>query len=426
MSLFGVPGAGSSNNYSNLSPGTYSVEFTTASLNPVKNVQQALIRQNLTGQNPVQGQLLAQQEADAISAQLSSFSGGGITGVAGSTDNPNQYLPGTADVIRGMGPPRDLTSFVLGTLNNKRNGRDLGGRPQQRTRQVQDPQIVSNVLSQGEAAYLYQDANQPKPIASPTPGIVTGGEVNALLTTQNVPVQLGLDGKYYGGGFTQIYQERIDTLNGFGYVVNASMYGRDPNAVGTPKRPIIIDNFYVSFGTSQGSPNVGRINQYAGTATQAYPGITNINNSIAPVWQNVPSGVKYTQTQGLSMYMNVMAGRTIYLVRRKAPYYFHMPVAQEYAGQLPTTVNIANLDLLGGLYFTTDPQGGGPWNDLNIINGQAYPPPILPNAPYILYPGRTIQIVVDNTWPDLCFYQSTLGPFMGGMVVAVGSLTIGA
>lgn len=374
-SLFGAPGIGYDNNSSNLIPQTYNLAFLDQIATPLQAVAQ------------------------------------------GGADNTGGGVLASLLALERSGPATDPTNTIL---------KDAVPKPKDpRKREVPtvtgDGAILGNILGgSSPAAQKINKLTELPILAEPSPGIFSGKVVNTLLNPQDVPLEVNAEGRIFGGPFTQQIPKRISQLNGFGYTVNPNIYAANPRAVGTPLRPIIENNFYVRYGTSQGAMNVGRINVNSGTSSTGYLGLVGYN-FLNQVWKNVPSGTIVPQTQNLSLYVNNMPGRILYLTRRKEPYYFHLPFAADYAGQLPAGTNAQALDTYGGLYFTTDPVGGGPWNDVNIINGQASPPPILPNAPYILYPGGTIQIVVDNTWPDICYYQSTSGPFMGGVVIAVGS-----
>jgi len=382
-SLFGVPGVGNDNNTSNRVPATYNLAFL-----------------------------------DQIATPLQAIAQGGAENAAGSN------LAALFALERGADPTNTILKETTKAVPKPKDPRkrELG----EGTTIAGDGAILGEVLGGNSSAAqkLNKLTNLPL-LAEPSPGIFSGKLVNQLLNPQDIPTEVNSEGRIFGGPFTQEVPKRISQLNGFGYAVNPNIYAANPRAVGTPLRPIIENNFYVRYGTAQGSSNIGRINENSATSATGYLGLIGYNY-LNQVWKNVATGTLVPQTQNLSMYVNNMPGRILYLTRRKEPYYFHLPFSVEYAGpqgggQLPPGTNLQALDTYGGMYFTTDPVGGGPWNDVNIINGQANPPPILPNAPYILYPGGTIQVVVDNNWPDICYYQSTSGPFMGGVVVVVGS-----
>lgn len=388
--IFGAPGIGNDNNTSNLIPGRYNLNFLDDIGTPLQ-----LVAQNTASSN----QPVVDVQATVQAAQTDSLRG---------KSSP------TADVLRSVNKPK--AKAFDPRVRSGADGATV----------AEETNVLENTQEYTPASVKINKLSNLPLIAEPSPGIFSGRLVNALTQPQDIPIEVDTQKNIFGGPFTQLIPKRLSQLNGFGYSVNPNLYNSNPRAVGTPLRPIIENNFYVRYGTSNGSSNVGRINQYSGTAATPYPGLVGYNN-LNGVWPSVPTGTLTPQTQGLSLYVNNMPGRILYLARRKEPYYFHLPYTSEYAAlgaNLPPKVDRDALDTLGGLYFTVDPVGGGPWNDINIINGQANPPPILPNAPYILYPGGTIQIVVDNCWPDVCYYQSISGPFMGGQVIAVGSFNI--
>jgi hypothetical protein len=383
--LFGTPGIGNDNNTSNRIPLRYNLNFLDDIGTPLQLVAQAL-------GNPNQPVISAQTATTVVQTDV--------------------LRNATADVLRDVKKPK--------TFDPRK--REIPTTLPDGTTVAENSEILSAVQENTQATSRINNITNLPFFSEPSPGIYSGRLVNALTQPQDVGIEVDTQKNIFGGPFTQAIPKRLSQLNGFGYGVNTNIYNANPRAVGTPLRPIIENNFYVRYGTANGSPNVGRINQESGTASTGYPGLIGYNN-LNGVWPQ-PSTGPWPQTQGLSLYINNMPGRILYLTRRKEPYYFHLPFTSEYAAlgsNLPPNVNLNALDTLGGMYFTRDPAGGGPWNDINIINGQASPPPILPNAPYILYPGGTIQIVVDNTWPDVCYYQSTSGPFMGGTVLVVGS-----
>ena len=381
-SLFGTPGVGNDNNTSNRIPATYSLDFLEQLATPL--------------------QLLAQGGNDASAAtDLAAF--------AALRSVPNT----TKDMLNSVKQP---TTAATKPKPRDPRKRDLGAG----TTQTGDLGDLGETLGDTPASGRLNSLSNLPIFSEPSPGIFSGRGVNALLQPKDIQTEVSDQGRIFGGPFTQEVPKRISQLNGFGFSVNQALYGVNPRAPGTPLRPIIDGNFYLKYGTSQGATNVGRINEFSGTATTPYPGLVGYNY-LNQVWPNIPSGTAYYQTQNLALYVNNMPGRIVYLTRRKEPYYFHLPTLFESGVPPNPTINVPNLLLTAGVYFTTDPVGGGPWNDINIINGQAAPPPILPNAPYILYPGGTIQIVCDNTWPDVSYYQSTSGPFMGGTVLVVGS-----
>jgi len=373
--LFGDLGSGFDNSLTNLVPQTYNLEAWFPPTPGLLTPQQAIA---LNGAPP--------------SAQVIGNESGGSAAVRSSA-NP------TASLLRSV-----------------KKGRGLGdGLTPEQTQAVIDATQGNNPEAQTLAA-----AQSLPNLTEPQQGIYGGNSVNNALNP--IPVEINVDtaGSIFGGGCSALVNQRISQINGFGYAVQPGLYVQTPRAPGTPLRPIIDDNFYIRYGRGEGSLFTARVYQQSGTGP-VYGGlpVQNYNNG---VWPFIPSGAAYPQTQNLCLYLNNMPARTLYLVRRKQPYYFHLPLSANYAAEnLPANIDLQALDKLGGFYFTRDPVGGGPWNAENQFNGQANPPPILPQAPQILYPGGTMQVIVDNTWPDVLFYQSTSGPFMGGFVVVIGS-----
>lgn len=393
-SLFGSPGSGNDNSRSNLVPQRYNLGFLDDIGTPLQLVAQAIANPN----QPIAQPIITNQLATTIT----------------QTDVLRNV---TADVLKDVKKPKARTFDP--------RKRDVPTTLPDGTTIPENVEVIAPIQENTQATSKINNLTNLPLFAETSPGVYAGRLVNTLTQPQDVSIEVDTQKNIFGGPFTQLVPKRLSQLNGFGYSVNPNMYTSNPRAVGTPLRPIIENNFYVRYGTAQGSSNVGRINEFANTGTVLYPGLVGYN-ALNGVWPSVGTG-PWPQTQGLSVYINNMPGRTVYLTRRKEPYYFHLPFTSEYASQganLPPNIDLNALDTLGGLYFTTDPVGGGPWNDINFINGQPSPPPILPNAPYILYPGGTIQVVVDNNWPDICYYQSTSGPFMGGAVIVVGSFNI--
>lgn len=374
MALFGCPGQGFDNNYSNLVPQRYNLSFL-----------------------------------DSITSPVAAVSCAGTPPPAPR----NTRGQATEDVLRSVKNPQQI----------KKN-----------TRAVDQSTIdtLNATLGNSQAATTYLNAqNNLDPIVEPSQGIFAGSTVNNLVGSKPVPIEVSAGGDIFGGVCTDIIPKRINQLNGFGYTVNSNMYTSSLNAPGTPRRPIIENNFYIRYGPAAGSYNVARNLENAETGTEIYGGLAPVNQLYSPwsyLTRYAPTGTPYLGTQRLSLYVNNMPGRTIYLTRSKDPYYFHLPPTSTYAESIPPDVDTKFLERFGGMYFTMDPVGGGPWNDINVTSGQGTTPPLLltSNTPAILTSGNVISIIADNTWPDVCFYQCTAAPFMGGMVITVGSYNIGA
>ena len=125
-------------------------------------------------------------------------------------------------------------------------------------------------------------------------------------------------------------------------------------------------------------------------------------------------------TQGLSLSINGMSNRIIYLIRRKQPYYFHFQRQTENRN-LPCGIDRCSLDSQVSFYVSTDPVGGGSQNYINMIgNIGTIAPPVFPGTT-VLSPGCTMWVTVDNTWPDVLFYQCGGAPFQGGLIIVLGN-----
>lgn len=333
------------------------------------------------------------------------------------------------DALKRDATSRTATDDILTSLSKKVS--NAGAAKKREFGAGVTPAEASEVLSAGldETPYKqqYNKINNLPLFTESYPGTFIGQAVNSKLNPTEVPIRASTNGNIFGGAASALIGERISQINGFNYSVNNGVYSPDPRQPGGVLRPLIDGNFYVTFGPGNPSTNVGRITEYSKTGTIPFPGFT--NNVLNSPWSVLPAvGSLNPQTQGLALRMNNLPGRIIYLTRRLEPYYFHFcpPSSNSSQSDLGGGVSSPKYDTTfittyGGLYFTTDPVGGGPWNDINIINGQACPPPVYPGTE-IAYVGSVIQICVDNTWPDVLFYQCTLGPFMGGLVIVMGSL----
>jgi hypothetical protein len=219
------------------------------------------------------------------------------------------------------------------------------------------------------------------------PGIFSGRAINRILLPNEVSNQIDVFGNIFGGASSALVQRRIDQLNGFDLTVNAYNYNArfEP---GTEGRPLIKDSFLIDLGDGSQSIWANRVKQYA------------------------------TDTQGYCIWTNGMPSRTIYLVRRKQPYYFSYRLPKNnpnFPGD-PTTLNPNQ-----GFYVTTDPGGGNSTSAINTPGGGVTPQPYPGTA--ILYPGNTIYFCVNDAWPDVLFYQSLSGEFMGGRIIVVGKFS---
>lgn len=226
-------------------------------------------------------------------------------------------------------------------------------------------------------------------------GVFAGNLVNRLLGQQNLQIDIDTFGNIFGGPYGAIIQRRIDQLNGFGECVNNNNYTGTYGAFGAP---FVLDNFLVSYTPCLNqSTNSARIYQFSLTEGSD-PG-----------------------DNGLTLTINGQVGRTIYLRRRPEPYYFHFQ--PQYENCAIVNNPCLNIDICAlnhsAFYFTTDPVGGSAASYINNIGnfvGNPYTPPVIGNY---VYSGTTSWFVVDDSWPDNLYYQSTYSPFQGGKVVVL-------
>lgn len=222
-------------------------------------------------------------------------------------------------------------------------------------------------------------------------GRILGGRlINAALTDVDVPVGVDEDGNIFGSAALTLSQKRIDQLNGFGQnVVNSFLYSDGP---GSAKLPFQRDVFLFDLGPAQSHPWADRIFQT----------VADVN----------------CESNGLGLYVNGMVGRTLYLVRRPQPYYiiFRNPRCSPLLRGMECCYE--DLDPCGdhGVYFTTDPVGGG---ECNFING-GVAPNVFPMSAVVRANTNSYSFHVNNSWPDVLFYQSTQAPFRGGLVLVFG------
>ena len=295
---------------------------------------------------------------------------------------------------------------------------------------LQDAGLLAAEQAYTPASVAYNSLNSLPLLAENQPGLFSGQVVNQLLQPHGVENRIDSMGNIYGGPAASLVSKRIRQLQGFGFTVNNQMYTPNQYAPGTPNRPFVDSNFQVRFAVGKNQIWGNRLFQFSSTGASndivrpAYPG-----QYISSPYPYAPTGT-YPGSQGLCLDINGMQGRVLILERRCAPYYFHMARVDACDFQNVLTpqgdpINVKYLQNQGGMYFTTDPVGGGPWNAINYVNGQPSPPPVFPGAA-VLTPGNVIEVRVDNNWPDVLFYQSTAGPFMGGIVQVIGNYTSGS
>jgi len=224
--------------------------------------------------------------------------------------------------------------------------------------------------------------------------IIGGRLVNSVLGNIDVPVGVSEEGMVFGPPALTISQNRADVLNGFGpETVTGYIYNqRGPGSVG---RPFERDVFLVDLANSRTHPWADRIRQTAGNIS--------------------------CETRNMCLAINGMAGRTLYLVRRPQPYYFiFRPASQNPNLTRKQCEEIDECDEVG-FYITTDPVGGDCNSFLNGVDEtRGIAPQVFPLTRTVFDNNSVYSLIVDDNWPDVLFYQSTLGPFMGGLIVVLG------
>jgi len=198
-----------------------------------------------------------------------------------------------------------------------------------------------------------------------------------------------------------IYGNKTALMNGFGGVPNSDtyIYGA-PGSLTMPFQP---NNFYCKYNFAFGGhPWLNRITQRQ---------------------------FNY-DTKNLCISINNVAGRNLYL-RRGQSYLFTF-AGIECSPCLGSLVkNLDNLStIMLSMYFTTDPIGGSEVNSINqtilenaIVNRGINPPRILNTAE--MYPGSCNRVAIGTQFPNVLFYQSSLGPFLGGFIVCFGGCGAG-
>lgn len=194
-----------------------------------------------------------------------------------------------------------------------------------------------------------------------------------------------------------IYGNRSMLLNGFGGAPNPDTYVC--GAPGSLGMPFQTNNFFLKYTFAYGGhPWLNRITQ---------------------------KQFNY-DTKNICIAINNVCGRNIYL--RRGESYLFTSAAIECTPCLGHVIqNIDNVTTISlAAFITTDIIGGG---RLNAINQTVLENPIINNgfeperlfATPEIYPGAVTRIAVGTQFPDVCFYQSRLGPFMGGIVIVFGA-----
>lgn len=276
----------------------------------------------------------------------------------------------------------NITPEQVASLVNDR-ARQSGDRRSAARETIADIFAMSDVNYQIRQQLLQRDPGG-------TGRIIGGRLVNAALADVEVPVGVDEHGRYFGSVALALSQERADQLNGFGRnVINAFTYRQGP---GSACEPFVKDYFLFDLGPAQSHPWRERIFQ-------------------------TTFDIDY-ETAGLGLYVNGMPGRTLYLIRRPQPYYmsFRNPRLNPLFCGAESCYRDEDLSCDQGVYFTTDPIGGG---ECCAINGGCAPS-VFPSTTIVRANGNACSFNVDNSWPDVLFYQSTEAPFRGGLVLVFG------
>lgn len=319
-----------------------------------------------------------------VAAVLGRGAGGDAPGARGGTARRDLFSE-ESDAIDGVGAANiDLTSDQVSALVRDREVANGGNR-----RRAADETLL-DIFAASESEFVDRQALLQRDPGG-TGRIIGGRLINAALDDIDVPVGIDERGHYYGSVSLSLSQRRADELNGFGRgVVNSFFYGDGP---GSARNPFQKDVFLVDLGDASSHPWADRIFQG-------------------------PADVG-CETKELGLYVNGMVSRTLYLVRRPEPYYFVFRPPREN----PNLRNFlcCNPDAFDpcerhGFYFTNDPVGGGRCNYIN----DGVSPLVFPMSSMVMENGNAFAVKIDNNWPDMLFYQSTRGPFMGGKVLIFG------
>jgi len=246
--------------------------------------------------------------------------------------------------------------------------------------------FLAETQGDSRARLIIQAMNTIPRFAEENPGIFSGSLISKILLPEQVNMRMDTLGNVYGPPASEIIPKRISQLNGFQETVNAFIYER--GTPGSAGQPFIEDNFLIDIGSSLQHPWTQRIRRLG---------------------------------LGISLWINGMAGRTIYLVRRYQPYYFTFRLPTQNP-LFPPNGNASCIDICKhSFYFSTDPIGGGINSEVNIgpLAEDGYEPKAL--ADFSIFPGNTGYIRVDNSFPDVFFYGSRYSPFLGGLVVVLGN-----
>jgi len=203
------------------------------------------------------------------------------------------------------------------------------------------------------------------------------------------------------GSFAALNPYIVDEWNGFGRNINSMTYKL--GAPGSATMPFQKNFFYINAVPAVTSPLSGRL--------------------MNPQFIN--------ETQGLCLAINNQAARPL-ILQQGVSYVFNID---------PCLANTINCDTRSmrsvGVYFSTDPVGGGPSNTINRNNGSSDSQPTtlagvgIPNdgglpgklpETKIMWAGTNTLVVPNGSWPFLCYLNSTWAPFQGCPVLVFGSV----
>jgi hypothetical protein len=365
----------------------------------------------------------------------------------------NRYTDGVEEVIEVPSVNEEILRTVKNksgrTGNNVASGKGKKKFPAKKSTGSLNKNLISNLPTSGEE-FVYAEGTtagedldyllaasgntsgrrlrskltQLPELTEVSQGIFAGRFINQSLLPQEIPAAIDIFGNQFGGPYAAVFIKAIERYNGFGILNNTVNYN-DPWKPGSLNRPFVVDNFYLTYEYGNNNPNSQRINQW-----NVNPAGWNPTGSYAAAF--LPTGVSSDlETEGLCLAVNGKRNRGIILLRRLQPYYFTFQLQSENKN-IPCTANQYNkLDLLGGMYFTSDCVGGSEYNYINNISS-ANPTPSsavvqvavnlnVGRLTEVVRPGSSIAICITQSWPDVLFYQSASGPFQGGICQVIGN-----
>lgn len=227
-------------------------------------------------------------------------------------------------------------------------------------------------------------------------------------------------------------ENRVQGLFGSNYQSNCSTYS-----------PVIDNISDISFGQAQtflyGSPlvilsdaqlcRIDLINGFSVDAINSFSYITNAPGSFSlPFRKNrflvtlsggdhpnsdlINNNNYKSYTNGLGLSMNGLGGRTIYLVRGSLVVFSFAPPC-DTAGLTLSSCNQFDPRSVR-LYFTTNPMGG----PIEETSTNSTPAQVFEGTRTCSI-GSELMFFVKRNLPPVLYYQCTMGPFMGGLVVVL-------